>query len=114
MRRVPLQPREIDDGTIRAQEHLMEPAHFRTKLTLVVEILSPSTKRRDQRLKRDLYERVGVREYRLVDPVANVVIVFRRGKRGFGGPQDYSALERATLATPLLPKLRVPLAKLFA
>src|SRR4029450_7478775 len=96
-----------------------ERAHFLTEKNLqgapdlVVEILSPSTKRRDQRLKRDLYERVGVREYWLVDPVGNVVPGYRRGKRGLADPRAYSALERETLATRLLPKLRVPLAKLF-
>lgn len=81
---------------------------------LVVEILSPSTKRRDQRLKRDLYERVGVREYWLVDPVANVVTVYRRGTRRFADSQHYSASRRETLKTPLLPKLRVSLGRLFA
>jgi Uma2 family endonuclease len=97
-----------------------ERAHFLTEKNLqgppdlVVEILSPSTRRRDQRLKRDLYERVGVREYWLVDPVGNVVTVFRRGKRGFADSQDYSATRRETLDTPLLPKLKLSLAKLFA
>ena len=44
---------------------------------LVIEILSPSTKSRDMRLKRALYERVGVREYWIVDPERNVVEVNR-------------------------------------
>jgi Uma2 family endonuclease len=37
---------------------------------LVVEILSSSTRRRDEQLKRRLYERTGVREYWLVNPTA--------------------------------------------
>ena len=37
---------------------------------LVIEILSPSTRSRDKRLKRDLYDRAGVNEYWLVDPTA--------------------------------------------
>ena len=35
---------------------------------LVVEILSPSSVDRDQGLKRELYQKVGVPEYRVVDP----------------------------------------------
>jgi Uma2 family endonuclease len=35
-----------------------------------VEILSPSTSRKDQHEKFDRYARTGVREYWLVDPVA--------------------------------------------
>jgi Uma2 family endonuclease len=38
---------------------------------LVVEILSPSTSRKDQHEKFALYERSGVREYWVIDPVSN-------------------------------------------
>ena len=43
----------------------------------MVEILSPSTASRDWRDKLDLYERHGVAEYWLVDPVSEIVWVFR-------------------------------------
>ena len=42
---------------------------------LVVEVLSPSTSRRDLVLKRERYARFGVREYWLVDPVARSIEV---------------------------------------
>lgn len=45
---------------------------------LAVEVLSPSTARRDHREKFALYERFGTREYWLVDPEAEFVEVFRR------------------------------------
>ena len=35
---------------------------------LIIEILSPSTKRKDKYLKRDLYQKAGVREYWIVSP----------------------------------------------
>lgn len=49
---------------------------------LVVEVLSPSTSRRDLGIKRRQYARFGVREYWLVDPVARSieVLVLRDGK----------------------------------
>ncbi len=46
---------------------------------LVVEILSPSTAHRDRGIKLDLYARNGVRQYWIVDPVEDVVDVWRFG-----------------------------------
>ncbi|MBR1761227.1 MAG: Uma2 family endonuclease [Schwartzia sp.] len=49
---------------------------------LVVEILSPSTLTRDRGVKKAVYERAGVREYWIVDPLAQSVEVYhlREGK----------------------------------
>lgn len=51
---------------------------------LVVEILSPSTSRRDRLVKKARYERAGVREFWIVDPDTRVVeqYVLRRGVYG--------------------------------
>lgn len=58
----------------------------RTKLTekgckgapdLVVEIVSPNSRRMDYRTKQDLYDRAGVREYWIVDPSMSRTTVFR-------------------------------------
>ncbi|MEO6595058.1 MAG: Uma2 family endonuclease [Planctomycetota bacterium] len=49
---------------------------------LVAEVLSPSTRTNDRRLKKARYERAGVREFWLVDPNAETVEQFvLRGKR---------------------------------
>lgn len=45
---------------------------------LIVEILSPSTRKLDEQLKRDLYDRHGVREYLIVHPDERVVEHYRR------------------------------------
>ncbi len=49
---------------------------------LVVEILSPSTSQRDLGIKRERYALFGVREYWIVDPVANSleILVLRDGE----------------------------------
>jgi Uma2 family endonuclease len=52
---------------------------------LVVEIGSPAMRRRDQTIKRRLYARSGVAEYWLVDPVTDVVRLYRRTGGGFDG-----------------------------
>ena len=49
---------------------------------LVVEVLSPSTRKKDLTVKKDTYEAQGVREYWIIDPRAKSVSVFllRDGK----------------------------------
>jgi Uma2 family endonuclease len=79
---------------------------------LVIEILSPSTKRRDQILKRDLYERVGVQEYWVVDSVRDMIGVSRRESvSAFGPPVEYA--RTATLTSPLFPSLEMSLDRVF-
>jgi Uma2 family endonuclease len=81
---------------------------------LAVEILSPGTRRRDELLKRDLFERAGVSEYWLVDPEAETVKVFRRDAQGYGRAELLSQRDGDVLRTPLLPGLELPLAEIFA
>jgi Uma2 family endonuclease len=49
---------------------------------LVVEVLSPSTRRRDLRTKRDIYECNGIREYWLVDARLRAITVIARDADG--------------------------------
>ena len=61
---------------------------------LVVEILSPSTRSRDPREKKAIYERNGVREYWLVDSVATEVTVFVLQDGRYGAGHVFVAGER--------------------
>ena len=81
---------------------------------LVVEIGSPSTRRRDETIKRALYERAGVSEYWFVDTELDVVRVYRRleGER-FGPPTQLSLHAGDVLTTPLFQGLELPLAEIF-
>ena len=57
---------------------------------LVIEILSPSTSRKDMTVKFDLYENRGVREYWIVDPTGGTVMIFTLGGDGrYGRPRMY-------------------------
>ena len=81
---------------------------------MVIEILSPSTRKRDRQIKRQLYERGGVREYWLVDPDANAVTIYRRQSDGSFPPiATLSSDGQDTLTTPLLPEWSLDLKRLF-
>ena len=80
---------------------------------LVVEIASPGTRRRDETIKRKLYERSGVSEYWVVDPELDLVRVYRRGGEEFARPVELSAQTGDVLTTSLLPGLELPLSRLF-
>jgi Uma2 family endonuclease len=80
---------------------------------LVIEIGSPSTRKRDETIKRQLYERAGVSEYWVVDPEIDVVRVYRRGPSGFERPLELTAEAGESLTTPLLPGLTLSLARIF-
>jgi Uma2 family endonuclease len=79
---------------------------------LVIEVLSPSTKSRDTRLKHDLYERVGVREYWVVDPEQNMVEVYRSDAGSF--EPTIKIARQDVLTTPLLPNFELPLDRVLA
>jgi Uma2 family endonuclease len=72
----------------------------------------PATKSRDRKLKRDLYERVGVQEYWVVDPDNNRVESYRREGDSFGAP--ISVPRADTLTTRLLPDFELPLDRVLA
>ena len=81
---------------------------------LVVEILSPGTRRRDLGIKRALFDRGGVREYWVVDPKAMAVTVNRRNAgRGLVPMETLNKTGDVVLRTPLLPGFSLSLIKLF-
>jgi Uma2 family endonuclease len=81
---------------------------------LVIEIMSPSTRRRDRDVQRRLYERTGAREYWLVDPDLNAVTIYRRAEGGSFPLAAHLTVDRHdTLETPLVPGWSVTLARLF-
>ena len=94
------------------RSHLVTEKNVQGSPDLVVEILSTGTRRRDQHLKRDVYERTGVGEYWLVDPADNAILVYRRAGAEFADPRRFSKGD--ILDTPLLPELELPVDKILA
>ena len=79
---------------------------------LVVEILSPGTRKKDLAIKRKIYARFGVQEYWVVDPDANTLEVLTWKESGYVTAGLYR--ESECLSSPLLPELDLPLAEVFA
>lgn len=83
---------------------------------LVIEILSPSTGRIDQGLKRARYERLGVFEYWILDADRDLATVYRRARREdarFLPPQLLNAEADDCLISPLFPGLEISLRDIF-
>ena len=80
---------------------------------LVVEVRSPGTKQRDLGVKKDLFDRGGVREYWIVDPQANTVVVHRRAADGRFPRVQALPNDAGAITTPLLPGFSLTIEKLF-
>ncbi len=81
---------------------------------LVVEILSDATRKTDEVIKRKLYERHGISEYRIVDPELETVKVYRKTDKGYLRAAELSREANDTLTTPLLPAFQISLTEIFA
>jgi Uma2 family endonuclease len=80
---------------------------------LVIEILSDSTRKTDETFKRKLYEWAGVREYWVVDPVLEMVKVYRLNGGVYERLAELSAEAGDRLETPLLPGMTIAVARIF-
>ena len=94
------------------RQEIITEANIQGAPDLVVEILSPSTRRHDRGHKQDVYAERGVREYWIVDPDARTVEVLSAGDDGWTLAATFSAED--VLASPLLPGLSIDLGQVFA
>jgi len=83
---------------------------------LAIEVLSDSTRKKDEITKRKAYEQFGVGEYWIVDPVLESIKVYRRGSAGIYARafEASNESEGATITSPLFPGLTITLARVFA
>lgn len=111
----------LDDENIFQPDLIYISAERKTQLLqnqimgapdLVIEILSPSTAYYDLRQKKDVYERFGVKEYLIVDPIRRDAEVYNLMNEEFMLKQKEKQNGTITLST--LPGLQIDLQKLFA
>lgn len=79
--------------------------------TLVIEILSPSTARRDQTEKKDIYARNGVDEYWIVDPAKKVVTVFHLSRHRYSTGRSFKS---GRIRSRVLPGLDASVEQVFS
>lgn len=92
---------------------VLTPLHAKGVPELVIEIVSKGTRKRDETVKRRLYERMGVSEYWVVDPEIDAVRVYRRDGDRFARPVELSRESNDILTTDFLPGLELPLPRVF-
>jgi Uma2 family endonuclease len=83
---------------------------------LAIEVISPSNTMRSFREKFDLYERMGLREYWIVDPAGEWINRFDRGEDGrFGKPEVRDPVfMKGPIASTVLEGFSIDPAELFA
>ncbi|MFZ3100621.1 MAG: Uma2 family endonuclease [Desulfitobacteriaceae bacterium] len=80
--------------------------------SLVIEILSSSTVRNDRLLKFNIYEKVGVKEYWIVEPDTKLVNVFvLQDNNRYGRTELYTETDNVTVS--IFPDLVIDLSRIF-
>ena len=92
---------------------ILTVSHVAGAPDIVVEIVSASTRKRDETIKRRLYERSGVSEYWIIDPDLDVVRVYRNRDKQFERPVELRAEDGDILTSPHLDGLEMPLSRIF-
>jgi Uma2 family endonuclease len=95
------------------RDEILTKLHVRGVPDLVIEVGSPGTRKRDETIKRHLYERTGVLEYWVVDPELEVIRVYRRDGKNYGRPIELRRESGDTLAGTVINGFELPLAEVF-
>jgi Uma2 family endonuclease len=97
-----------------AKRKIFTPKNIQGAPDLVVEVGSPGTRRRDELIKHQLYERFGVSEYWVVDPDLDAIKVYRLADGRYTEVSELTLRDGDVLTTPLLPGLELSLDEIFA
>jgi Uma2 family endonuclease len=92
----------------KEREYIIEDKNIRGAPDLIVEILSPRSDYLDRKVKVELYEEYGVKEYWLVDPDRKEVEVLTLTREGY---KSMGAFNKSFYSTLL--KLEVKLSEVF-
>ena len=79
---------------------------------LVVEVVSPSTRKRDFSEKKEIYQEAGVKEYWVILPLDKILFLFSLENKKYKEPLIYTVGD--DVSSILFPDLRVSIEKVFA
>jgi Uma2 family endonuclease len=101
------------DVVIVCDENKLRKTGYFGVPTLVIEITSPATSRRDKVLKFNMYEKAGIKEYWIVEPDGKFVNAFtlQENKR-YGRPETYTDEEKIKVSN--FPGLEIDLKLVFS
>jgi Uma2 family endonuclease len=84
------------------RRQIIGPKNVQGAPDLVVEVISPGSRRLDEIEKRRLYERSGVTEYWIIDPELELLKIYRRTVAAFERVAEISMESGGAITTPLL------------
>ncbi len=95
----------------KENSHIIKKDYIRGVPNLIIEILSPNNRQHDLIMKKHLYEKFGVKEYWIIDPDDESVMIYKSRKGKYDRGKRY--IEDDIITTPLIKGLEVPLKEIF-
>ncbi|MCP4410482.1 MAG: Uma2 family endonuclease [Gammaproteobacteria bacterium] len=88
------------DIVVICRPEIIRKKNIRGAPDWVIEVLSPSTAKKDEGIKRDCYQRAGVKEYWLAHPTDQTLIRYRLRDGAYGLPEVFGHDDRIDLPVP--------------
>lgn len=102
----------IPDLSVICDKSGLDDQQYNGVPTMVIEIISPSNQAHDLVTKMNIYMQYGVKEYWIVNPLLNTVIVYALNEKGEYEQKD-TIREKGIVTSTVLPDFAVDAVKLF-
>ena len=123
--RLPLENGEIDDKknknivepdlAIVCDKNKLDQGGYNGAPTLIIEIVSPGSKKRDYMIKLHKYEKAGVKEYWIITPETESIMRYALNDQGhYDLPETFVLGNDEEIIATMFPDLIIPLKDIFA
>jgi len=123
--RLPLESGETDekknknivepDLSVVCDKSKLDQGGYNGSPTLIIEIVSPSSKKRDYMVKLNKYQRAGVKEYWVITPENETLIRYILNEQGhYDAPETYVLGEDEEIIAKMFPDLVIQIKDIFA